>query len=104
VNRYHVAVIRGAFKITPQFDYVSDFDRNGRATVTVGSSGGLIDETGRFVANPIYDTISLVPDTTEYFYFKPAGTTAAKGVFDMGRIDKDGRILSTVRGARCRTE
>lgn len=100
--RYGVIDESGAFTVNPQFDMLETFDRNGRAVVGVGNMAGLIDETGRFVVNPIYSQLRLMPGSSTYFYQRPAATSDA-GNSEIGWIDRDGRVLTAVRGNMCST-
>lgn len=88
----------GEIVIQPQFVSVGQFDRNDRAPASLGAGFGLIDRTGKFVVNPVYDRIKPIPGKREYLFSKGAiGSQLAEA----GWIDKDGRLLATVRGSAC---
>ena len=94
--RWGVIDSDGSYKINPQFRGISDFDDNGRAVVSSGDKYGLIDASGTYVINPMYDDLAPVPGGSDYFF-----TRGSSGAVEMGRVSKDGKELSSVRGERC---
>lgn len=91
----------GAFRAQPQFDDLGDFDSNGRSVARVGENVGLVDETGRFVVQPIYASLILLPGARNYLYTKSGGVTTGANVLEIGWLDRGGRVLSTARGGLC---
>jgi hypothetical protein len=101
--RYGIIDERGTYTANPQFDGIGAFDSNGRAVVTVGNMSGLIDPSGRFVANPLYSQLGRLPGTDRYLYQK-SGPGGAEGTSEVGWLDSNGQVLSTVRGRLCQFE
>jgi hypothetical protein len=91
----------GSFRAQPQFDHLEDFDANGRSVARVGENVGLIDETGRFVVAPTFNSLILLPGARNYLYTRSGGVTTGANVLEIGWIDSGGRVLSTARGAMC---
>jgi len=101
-TRWGVIDPKGNFRIQPQFDSLRAFDRNGRAVAGMGDQLGLIDDKGRFVVNPMYAQMSLMPGTSDYLVARTVGGAGtAAGTIQIGRMRKDGKVVSTVTGVRC---
>jgi len=102
VVRWGMIDPKGNFRIQPQFDSLGAFDRNGRAVAGMGDQLGLIDERGRFIVNPMYSQVSLLPGSSDYLVTRTVGGAgAAAGTIEVGRMKKDGKVVSTITGVRC---
>lgn len=101
-ERWGLIDLKGAFRVQPQFDLVRAVDPNGRAIVRMGDQFGMIDRNGRFVVNPMYSSLEFVPDSREYRGARSVtGAGAPANTIEFVRINKDGKVLSSVRGVRC---
>jgi len=88
----------GAIKINPQFSELTDFDENGRAIASLGTNTGVIDMAGRYVVNPAYAGLVSLSGTSDYLFMKSGSSGETE---EIGRLDRTGKVLSTVRGAFC---
>lgn len=88
----------GAIKINPQFSELQDFNENGRAVASLGNNTGVIDTEGRYIINPAYAGLMSLSGTDEYLFMKTGGSGATE---EIGRLDRTGKVLSTVRGTFC---
>jgi hypothetical protein len=92
---------QGRFKVPAQFTEIEQFDSNGRAVATVGEMHGLVDGDGKLVVNPVYARIARMPGSDRYLFFRKAGANAPADTFEIGEMDRDGKILLTTRGSIC---
>jgi hypothetical protein len=90
--------LTGTIKINPQFSGLDDFDEDGRAVASLGENTGVIDTAGRYVINPAYAGLVSLSGTGDYLFMKSAGTGSTE---EIGRLDRTGKVLSTVRGSFC---
>ena len=106
----------GQWTVPPQFDQVGaqiddTFDPcEGLASVRVGKSWGFIDQTGRYVVNPIYaDAVSFHhglavvqvdnPETGKWGLIDPAGRFVVKPIYDaIGSFFDDGLAPVAIAG------
>ncbi len=92
---------KGAFRIQPQFEAMGSFDRLGRSEVVAGGKVGLIDLSGRYVAGPIYNDLSLEYGPGSYFFSRSTFGAAAVGTTEFGFISREGKILRTISAKPC---
>lgn len=57
-NKWGYIDERGRMVIPPQFEYAFDFQNNGLAVVQPHDKQGVIDASGRYVVQPVYDSVS----------------------------------------------
>ena len=51
----------GNIVVPPTFDQIYGFDKRGRASATMKGKCGVIDESGRWIIEPLYDTSHILP-------------------------------------------
>ncbi len=100
----------GMFMIQPSFSQAFRFQNNGRAVAGRGDSVGIIDQTGSFIADPVYtyinpynEGLAVAADTTGYVVLDEDGSVISDkyqyiGNYRSGRAvyyvqTKDGSIL-----------
>jgi hypothetical protein len=91
----------GTMLFTPQFAELQAFDSDGTAPARMGDNWGLVNAAGRFVINPVYAQLGRIAGSRELMYVRSSGVQGGAGATEVGRVDRSGRVLSTVRGMFC---
>jgi hypothetical protein len=91
---------QGNFVIKPNFDYAMDFQDNGLAVVGVNNLQGIINESGEYVVNPIYGSITgfseeraSVIDDEGFKVINENGNILTSKAYSFIGTYKDGRAL-----------
>lgn len=90
----------GAYRINPQFDDLSDFSPDGRALAKTGELWGIVDTSGKFLAQPLFLQLIRVHGSKNYIFVK-AGDEPDGKMREIGLMAYDGKVLFSTRGEVC---